>query len=162
MVKLCFPLEIAYLIDSSQINFMTSVKNFSNNKTGCSTVSSTRSSRVHLKPVGSQISEWIHLFTCCELFLSLICFLNRHFCRSIFTLLNNHLSNPTFYFQYSRTKKLITSKITCICCCCVFITRINITAWSVGIEWRLEINFCRLKSTKDSSSESELTSRLSK
>ena len=53
-----------------------------------------------------------------------------------------------FYFQYSRTKKLITAKITCICCCCVFITRINITAWSIGIGWRLEINFCRLKVTQ--------------
>ena len=52
------------------------------------------------------------------------------------------------YFQYSRTKKLITAKITCICCCCVFITRINITAWSIGTEWRLEINFHRLKITQ--------------
>ena len=58
MVKLLFRLEIAYLIDSLQINFMIlSVKNFSNNETGGSTVSSTQSGRVHLKPDGSDMSE---------------------------------------------------------------------------------------------------------
>ena len=88
------------------------------------------------------------------------CFLNRSFCRSIFTLPKNHLSTRTFYFQYSRTKKLITTKITCISCCCVSITRINIIAWSIGIECRLEI-FADWRSPKDSSSESEFTSRLS-
>ena len=68
MVKLWFSLEIAYLIDSSQILFIiSSVKNFSNNEMGGSTVSSTRSGGVHLKPVGSEMSEWIHFFTCCEL-----------------------------------------------------------------------------------------------
>ena len=58
MVKLWFPLEIAYLIDSLQINFIiSSVKNFSNKETGGSTVSSTGSGRVYLKPVGSETSE---------------------------------------------------------------------------------------------------------
>ena len=68
MVKLWFPVEIKYLIDFSQINFIiSSVKNFSNNETGASTVFSTGSCRIHLKPVESEMSEWIHLVTCCEL-----------------------------------------------------------------------------------------------
>ena len=68
VVKQLFPLEIAYLIDSLKTNFITSsVKNFSNNETGGSTVFSTQSGRVHLKPNGSDLSEWIHLFTFCEL-----------------------------------------------------------------------------------------------
>ena len=58
MVKLWFSLEIAYLIDSSHINFViSSVKTFSNKETGGSTVSSNGSVRVHLKTVGSEISE---------------------------------------------------------------------------------------------------------
>ena len=65
MVKLLFPLEIAYLIDSSQINFIkSSVKNSSDIETSGFTVSSTGSGGVHLKPVGNEMSEWIHLFTC--------------------------------------------------------------------------------------------------
>ena len=56
--KTMVPLEIAHLIDSSQINFIiSSVKDFLNNETGGSTVSSTGSDRVHLKPVGSEMSE---------------------------------------------------------------------------------------------------------
>ena len=49
---------IAYLIDSSQISFIiSSVKNFSNNETGGSTVFSTGSGRDDSKPVESEISE---------------------------------------------------------------------------------------------------------
>ena len=77
MVKLWFPLEIAYLNDSLQINFIiSSVKNFSNKETGGSTVSSTGSVRVYLKPVGSETSEWILLWI---VFLSPFCFLDRRF-----------------------------------------------------------------------------------
>ena len=46
------------MISSSQINFIiSSVINFSNSGTGGSTVSSTGSGRVHLKPVGSEMSK---------------------------------------------------------------------------------------------------------
>ena len=58
MVKLWFPLQIAYLTDFLHINLVIScVKNFSNNETGDSTVSSTGSGRAHLKPAGS---EWMN------------------------------------------------------------------------------------------------------
>ena len=62
MVKLWFPLQIAYLTDSAYINLViSSVKNFSNNETGGSTVSSTGPGRVHLKPVGSEwMNEWMN------------------------------------------------------------------------------------------------------
>ena len=51
-------IEIAILIDSLQVNVIISpVKNFSNNEAGGSTVSSTGSGRVHLKPVGSEMSK---------------------------------------------------------------------------------------------------------
>ena len=51
-------ISLAYLIDSPQINFIiSSVKNFSNNETGGSTVFSTGSGRVHLKPVVGEMSE---------------------------------------------------------------------------------------------------------
>ena len=58
VVKQLFPLEIAYLIDSLKTNFIiSSVKNFSNNETGGSTVFSTGSGRDDSKPVESEISE---------------------------------------------------------------------------------------------------------
>ena len=89
------------------------------------------------------MSAWIHFFTCCELsFFRRFHFWTRafvavpSFCPTNTFPLGHYISNAAEVRSWLPLRLLVS----CICCCCVFITRINVAVWFVRIEWRLKIS----------------------